>query len=223
MIDGFPVQRNNKFGGRDIIPYPEATFLEKDAALATSCNGGGVFATRLPDKVSKAGPKEHRTKLAAIHTEFVKTEKACEPYSVGNAEHWFEKWKKEAAESGEPGDAPTNKNEVKDRMRHMRRVLRSNFREKHFRAYHSMVKALLESVIPALTKLIEAEDAQEIERLKAFGIIPQYPSPVVAGLFAVRRALVMQLVTAEGSLENEQGISGLDVNGDLLRMLGVEI
>lgn len=222
MIDGFPIQRANQFGGRDTIPYAEATFFEKDAAIAT--NVGTSSVAKLPDSIRKSCPKEHLAKLAAIRRAFVKTEKDCELYSMGNADHWFDKWKKEAIESGELGSAPASKNDVKDRMRNLKREMRSNFKAKHFRAYHSMVKDLLEAVIPAITKLIETEDAQEISRLKAYGVEPQLPSVVVAGFFTARRALVNHLVSTEAALSGgESATIGMEVNGDLLRLLGVEV
>jgi hypothetical protein len=215
-------RRPNAHGGGDLVPFSQMTLEEIDAVLA-STNHSWQPATNLPDKITKAGPKEHRAKLVTIYKESRDVEKACEPLSVGNAQYWFDKWSREAIESGEPGDAPADKNECKDRMRNLRRQIRGDFKAKHFRAYHNMVRELLEAIIPGLTKLIEAENAQDCARLRNFGIDQRMPSPTVAGLFAVRRYLIAQLVFAESALENEQALVNLNIDADLLRFVGCDL
>jgi hypothetical protein len=214
-------RRRNEHGGGNLVPYSHMTLEEIDGVLA-STNLPWQPVAILPDKYMKAGPKEHRAQLSAIYDDFRKVEKACEPLSVSNAQFYFDKWTADAIASGEPGDAPVNKNEVKDRMRNLRRELRAKFKERAFCPYHTMVKELLEAIIPGLTKLIEKENAEDAARLKAFGIAHTFPSPVVAGLYAVRRYLIGQLVFAEGTLQNGGGF-GVSVDPELLRFLGCEI
>jgi hypothetical protein len=215
-------RRRNAHGGGDLVPYSSMSLEEIDNVL-TSTNLPWQPATILPDKYTKAGPKEHRAKLAAIHKEFREVEQACEPLGVGNADKLFAQWKADAIKSGNPGDAPADKNEVKDRCRNLRRELRGNFKAKHFRAYHELIRELLEAILPGLTKLIEKENAEDAARLNTYGIPQAFPSPAVAGLFAVRRYLIGQLVFAENSLESEQVLSSLNVDPELLRFVGCDL
>jgi hypothetical protein len=223
MIPGFPLLQDNIEKGVKVgvkpLPYEQADIHKIDKALEIANYGWQPVSENLP----KAGTKEERAEAAAIYKAFIETERACEPYSMSNAEKYFAEWKAEALASGKPGDAPTNKNEVKDRMRHVTRAKRAEFRAKYFARYYTVTHSMLNAVIPELTKLAEAENKKDAANLAKYGITQTHPNPIVCGLLSVRRYFVQQLVAAENALENAAALMNLHVDSDLLRALGCDL
>jgi hypothetical protein len=216
MIQGFPIKVRNKEGGDDVLPFSKVDTFQMDKALV------GQGWEHASENLPEAGTKAERTEAAAIYKAFLDSERACEPYAVGEADKFMAQWQAEALASGKPGDAPTNKGEVKDRMRFLKRKIRADFTAKYRKRYYTLTQSMLSAVIPELTKLAEAENKKDAANLAKFGITQTHPNPIVCGLLALRRYFIQQLVFAENSLESAD-VTNLNVDGDLLRALGCDL
>lgn len=225
MIAGFEsIRIKNKHGGEDLIPYSELTIDQIDERLALANKGWKTPSVEWGHGViSKAVAKETLAELTEIWKAFKDAERNCEQFAVDQANYWADGMRRAAAMNENPIIAPANKNAVKDMMRQTRREVRSAFKTKYFQRYFELTHDAISSAIPVLTKSAVAENNKDRERLAVFGIQQIIPSPIVCGLLALRRYFIQQLVYTERAPENEQAVMTLNVDSDLLRMLGCEV